>query len=328
MKNRIAVIGAGISGIYVAKELSKFAQVTVFEKSRGFGGRMSTRTRDDFEFDHGAQYFTVKSNEFNDFLLPYIDTGIICRWLPKMVCIENGHSHDLNNSISDTNFYVPLPKMNSFCRFLASGLEVHLETMVDKISKEGKNWILYQGDKILGKFDWVVCAIPSNQVVQIIPDSFVYKNDVSKIKMQGCYSLMLGFNSPLNINWDAANINGSSIGWVAVNSIKPKRTSKYSVIAQTTNLWAESNIESDQEEVKKYLLEQLSGIINADLSSAVYTDLHRWRYANSDKKDSQKSFVDLDSRLAACGDWCIEGRVEAAFLSAYNLVGLIKEKLE
>ena len=69
MKNRIAVIGAGISGIYVAKELSKFAQVTVFEKSRGFGGRMSTRTRDDFEFDHGAQYFTVKSNEFNDFLL-------------------------------------------------------------------------------------------------------------------------------------------------------------------------------------------------------------------------------------------------------------------
>jgi renalase len=37
---RIAIIGAGISAITIAKNLKKIAKVSVFEKSRGVGGRM------------------------------------------------------------------------------------------------------------------------------------------------------------------------------------------------------------------------------------------------------------------------------------------------
>jgi predicted NAD/FAD-dependent oxidoreductase len=48
--------------------------------------------------------------------------------------------------------------------------------------------------------------------------------------------------------------------------------------------------------------------------------LHRWRYANVGNEESELTLVDDKNRLAACGDWCSEGRVEAAYLSARRIV--------
>ncbi len=59
MKNmkRIAIIGAGISGLTVGYELQKANfDVTVFEKESIVGGRMSTRVKDGFHFDIGADH--------------------------------------------------------------------------------------------------------------------------------------------------------------------------------------------------------------------------------------------------------------------------------
>ena len=42
---KIAIIGAGISGISLSSMLNKTSDVTVFEKSRQPGGRMCTRTK-------------------------------------------------------------------------------------------------------------------------------------------------------------------------------------------------------------------------------------------------------------------------------------------
>ena len=56
----VAVIGAGISGLFAARTLAdRGLNVKVFDKGRGLGGRMSTRRVDGKScFDHGAQYFT------------------------------------------------------------------------------------------------------------------------------------------------------------------------------------------------------------------------------------------------------------------------------
>ena len=56
-KKRIAVVGAGISGLTCAYELQKAGfEVTVFEKRDFVGGRMSTRTKDGLPFDLGANH--------------------------------------------------------------------------------------------------------------------------------------------------------------------------------------------------------------------------------------------------------------------------------
>ena len=65
---KVAIIGAGLAGLTLARRLRGFASVTVLEKSRGLGGRMATRRSDNFEFDHGAQFFTARSTAFRDFI--------------------------------------------------------------------------------------------------------------------------------------------------------------------------------------------------------------------------------------------------------------------
>jgi hypothetical protein len=64
MKQRIAIIGAGISGLTLAQSLKEYADVVVFDKARGVGGRMNTRYADPFYFDHGTQFFTARSKSF------------------------------------------------------------------------------------------------------------------------------------------------------------------------------------------------------------------------------------------------------------------------
>lgn len=56
-KKRIAIIGAGIAGLTCGYELKKAGhEVTVFEKDTHVGGRMSSRLKDGFLFDLGADH--------------------------------------------------------------------------------------------------------------------------------------------------------------------------------------------------------------------------------------------------------------------------------
>jgi len=72
--NDFICIGGGISGISAAHLLSDAGlSGLVLEKSRGLGGRMSTRKLDlppygSAAFDHGAQFFTLKTDEARTFL--------------------------------------------------------------------------------------------------------------------------------------------------------------------------------------------------------------------------------------------------------------------
>ena len=88
----VAVIGAGITGISLANLLKKKVNLTVFEKSRGVGGRMATRRAEPYQFNHGAQYFKVENNEFKDFLQPLMKNKIIKP-------LETNYIEVLNNKV-------------------------------------------------------------------------------------------------------------------------------------------------------------------------------------------------------------------------------------
>ena len=61
----VAVVGGGMAGVVCARTLVQAGhRVTLFEKSREFGGRMATRRTEFGGFDHGAQYFTVRDARF------------------------------------------------------------------------------------------------------------------------------------------------------------------------------------------------------------------------------------------------------------------------
>lgn len=119
---KIAIIGAGIGGLTLARELAKKANVTLFEKARGVGGRMSTRYADPFYFDHGAQCFTARSKEFQAFLKPYMDAGIVAEWKGKVINLELGKKETKRMWFEP--HLVASPNMNSLCKKLAEGINI------------------------------------------------------------------------------------------------------------------------------------------------------------------------------------------------------------
>ena len=62
----VLVVGAGISGVVAAAELTRAgARVLVLEEGRSVGGRLATRRIGEATFDHGAQSITARTRAAN-----------------------------------------------------------------------------------------------------------------------------------------------------------------------------------------------------------------------------------------------------------------------
>ncbi len=303
---RIGIIGAGLAGLTLATRLKAKHDVTVFEKARGPGGRMSTRRAEPYAFDHGAQYFTQRSEAFGTFLKPLREKGLVQAW-PQQ-------------SDSRQVRYVAAPGMNAICKHLAEDLNLHAGLRIEGLSREDEEWRLTDTEgKSHGPFDWVVSTAPAPQTKVLFPDDFSGQSAISGVEMAGCFALMLGFEASLELDWQALRPEGSPIGWMAVNTSKPGRPESFALLIQSTNEWAERHLEDDPAEVKGMLLKEVSTLVGRDVSSASHQVLHRWRYAATPKPAGVPFLLDEVLNLAVCGDWCLGSKVEAAFESANAL---------
>ncbi|MEM9054953.1 MAG: FAD-dependent oxidoreductase [Pseudomonadota bacterium] len=306
----IAIIGAGLAGLTLASRLRAAHTVTVFEKARGSGGRMSTRRADPYAFDHGAQYFTQRSEAFGAFLQPFLAQGLVQEW---PVDIHDERSGSAAQKVR----YVAVPGMNTVCKALAATLNVYTGCHIERLQRSAGGWSLSaMTGESYGPFDWVISSAPAPQTAALLPSDFTGQAALDKVKMAGCFALMLGFEAPLDLEADAFRPDNSPIGWAAVNASKPGRPVSYSLLIQSTNVWAEAHLEERQERVQEALLDAASSLLAHDLSSASHQVLHRWRYAATPKPAGAPFLLDEDLQLAACGDWCLGSKVEAAFESA------------
>lgn len=321
---KIAIVGAGLSGLVAARRLAAHAEVSIFEKSRGVGGRMATRKCERagiaMQFDHGAQFFTARTPAFQEFLAPLIKRGAIGVW--------NAKFSELNRSTIQNSWrwdeakphYVGIPGMNEVGKALADGLTVNLQTTVSSMAKSGAKWVL-GGDtgKQLGEFDWVVLSVPANQARALLPaDSKLA--DSTLVEMQPCYALMLGFAGSMGLPWHAARVLEADISWISVDNSKPGRPDQCCLVAHSTNAWAAANLEVPAAQARAHLLQEVTEVLGIDAAQASHSDLHRWRYANLQRRDGNPPLIDAEQRLAVCGDWLVHGRVEAAFQSAERML--------
>jgi predicted NAD/FAD-dependent oxidoreductase len=144
--------------------------------------------------------------------------------------------------------------------------------------------------------------------------------------MRACFALMLGLPSPLDLPWQAAVVRDADISWVCVNSSRPGRDGPFTMVVHSTNAWADAHIDDDIDAIRAHVLAEASALCGIDLR-ADYSDVHRWRYANMDKRGGLECYVDDGNHLAACGDWFLRGRVEAAFTSAHALASKLRSRL-
>lgn len=324
----IAVIGAGLSGLVVARRLQALAEVTVFEKSRGAGGRMASRYAGEFEFDHGAQFFTARTEPFRAFLQPLIDVGAVADWQAEFAEFDGRNMTTSRSWGGDYPHFVGAPRMNRIGKVLSADLDIVFETTIASVAREHGGWRLTDsGGQRHGPFDWVVVTAPAPQTAALARGFPELVHFCGERRMLGCFALMLGYKRSIDLPWQAALVRNADISWISVNSSKPGRKPPFTLVIHSTNAWADAHIDDDIDEVLGHMLQEASMVIGKDLAHADHRQVQRWRYANMARQSGPHFFINSEDRLAACGDWCLRGRIEAAFTSANELAKALAAEL-
>ena len=326
MNKKIAVIGAGLAGITFACIMKDKFNVKIFEKSRGVGGRMSTRKESPFIFDHGAQFFKIKTTECKKFFSQLFTQEIIQPWSLKLAYFEGNHLREIKIIKNTDRFYVGVPNMDSILKYISRDCNVILDTKIERIKRKNDIWELYdQNNKSHGMYDWVILSLPAEQSLDLISDKTSFYPNVKKIKMKGCYSLMVGMDKSLQLDFDAAFIENKDIAWLALNNSKPSRMRNHCLVINSSYEYASKNINTPKDKVLEHLLNISSNLINYDLSKSPVIKIHQWRYVEAECSPKENYFIDHQNKIAVCGDWLINSRVEGAFLSANELSKEIAE---
>ncbi len=313
---RVAVVGAGIAGLRAAALISPHARVVVFEKSRGFGGRLATRRAGAFSFDHGAPYFRARDPEFVAYLADLAARGIVAPWRARFAEID-GARIDMRATWDEADaHYVGVPGMSAVGRHMAEGLDVRRETRIVATLADDAGWGLEsEGGEAHGPFDALVLALPAPQTLDLLPSENPLTASARAARMQGCFALMLGYEGKLASPFDAALVRGSPLSWISADHSKPGRDDASALVALSANDWADAHIEDDPEAVRQALLAALASLLGEAVRAPSHMALHRWRFANAGRAHAPLAAFDAPRRLAVCGDWLVQGRVEAAFLS-------------
>ena len=315
---RIAILGAGVAGACLASQLKQKHTLEVFEKSRGPGGRMSTRRTDDWKVDHGAQFFTIRDDRFVNFAAPLIHSGVIRHWRPRLAVFRN-ETWTLDEWKDE--HYVAAPSMNSLSKHLLEGVEVHYGTQIDSISGYNGHWELNTNKGDFGFFDLVISTMPAPQATKILPKECVFVEELSKVQMQPCLAFFVRLKEDIDLGWDAAIVKENAVSWMAMNHSKPGRSQHVPVfVMHLESSFSATNFDRD---MKSWCIETMASLCKIHPSQVHELYAHRWRYAKTSVPANQFSYFDEHLGLAVAGDWCPGERVEGAVVSALDLLDKI-----
>ena len=318
---KIAVIGAGITGITLANLLQKKFNLTVFEKSRGVGGRMATRRAEPYQFNHGAQYFKIENKEFKDFLQPLILNKIIKPLEANQIEILNKEVIK-RTKIYNKQYFTAESKMNSVVKYLVNNnFSIKLLCKIEKTIKKNDKWFIIDSENLsYGPYDWLFITIPSNQAIEILNNDFKFLDIIKKLKMRSCFSLMLGFDKIKEFDFDTALFLEEDIQWLSISKKILEKKEYYNLLINSSYNFAEQNINGSKDKISDYLIKQVSDILKCELNNYKHKALHFWKYAMSEKNNNLGSLLDENLKVIVCGDWCMNGKVEGGFLSAKDAV--------
>ena len=97
------------------------------------------------------------------------------------------------------------------------------------------------------------------------------------------------------------------------------RPKKFSILSNSSFEYAEKNINTPRENVLTNLLNETQNLFKKDKLKINFVKLHHWMYVETENSPKEDFFIDHERKIAVCGDWFINSRVEGAYLSASRL---------
>ncbi len=314
----VLIIGAGLAGLTAATELKQAGkQVCVLDKSRGPGGRMSTRVQGAQQWDHGAQYFTARSAAFRQQLATWLALGVVAPWDTAIGAWEQGQL----TATAPLPRYVGVPGMKSPLQALASTLNIYFNHQVTSLEKHSQLWRVHTLEQTFSARQ-LVLALPAPQAAALLPPDSAAFALANAVVMQPCWALMLATSSPLALPFSGIFVNEGPVAWVAADSSKPGRaTFENTWVVHASAEWTAAHLEHAPEAITALLIDEFNHLLkrwqpHAPTPHWHYAKAHRWRYARGAVEGRQ--CVWPDEGLALAGDWLAGGKVEGAFLAGMH----------
>ena len=315
---RVAIVGAGIAGLVTARLLTRLGwPVTLFEKARGPGGRLATRRETVGHFDHGTQYFCARDPRFQAMVDPLLRDGVLATWQPRFVHLDSqGDFH----SEPVKGWLVGAPRMSALTRALAEPLTIVYDCRIATLEPLCNTWLLLADDsREFADFDVALLACPAPQAAVLAAPATELAAALDAVTMLPCWAAMLALPAPLDLPWDAAQVDGSPLAWIANNSTKPGRADTPCWVLHATHEWSIEHEDDSPTTVARALAKEFLALIRQPKLKPAYLAGHRWRYARPDETLGQRCLFDPELGLGAAGDWCLAANVEGAFLSGVAL---------
>ena len=326
----IAIIGAGISGLAAAHALQDAGHtVTLFEQSHDVGGRATSRKRDGFIYDSGAQYIKGGSP---------ISTALITERFRTDDLLDIARPvwiFDAQGSIQEGDPQQNAdPKWNyssgliALAHRMAEHLNIHLATTISHVEQTNNGWQLYDTTgNSAGTFDQLLITLPAPQTVELIQFSqmatelqYNVITHLQKARYNPLLSVMLGY-SPLPesrpyyalVNTDKAHPI-SWLAWEHEKSLARTPANTGLLIAQMAPSYSRDHWQKPDAEIIHDVAGKVATLIHENLPEPVFTDIQRWPYAlPSEKADADAlNALIIPYGLAFCGDAFVGGRVHLA----------------
>ena len=317
----IAIIGTGFSAATLSYFIKK--DLDFYEKSRGAGGRCSTRRVEDVGlFDHGLQYIKNPNPEFKEMLS---DCSV---WQGNFKIFEN---NQLKND-ADKERIIHENGNNLLIKNLFKNKNIFVNKELKSIEKKSDHLQLTFKDETQEQYKIVVITAPFQQAYNLTKQFTENFFSNFNFSMQPSLTVMVAFNKSLKLDLSAITFENDDVLGFAAN----ENTKKKNLINKDLELWTiQSSLKYAVKNIKEYrnnkqflideILKNFSNKLKINISKEQihYSDIHGWLYAYTLNTSSPNCYWDSHLRLGICGDWFSGGNAESAFFNAKKLANLI-----
>jgi renalase len=345
------IVGAGLSGLKAASDLHAAGhRVLVLDKGRGIGGRAATRRWDGVPVDHGAQFFTARSDEFRAQTDDWLARGVCFPWCngfsqwdddgrgirapdptdsqhPRFACHAgmSALGKDLARSLPAES--ICLKSRVATLRLVEDYWQASLESSVDG------------GDLPSGRC--LILALPVTQALELLKNSGLLdeidsaaRRRLATVEYAPTLAVILRglADAPA---WKGIQLRDKTLSWISDDTSKrgaedsnAEKTARIFVLHASSDFSREWQ-DADLSEATRLMVARAGELVGDWIVQLPDQQIHRWRYAHVPLGIAEVAFLQIDGnerrpRLYVCGDAFNGSKIEGAYCSGLMLANALK----
>lgn len=324
----VGIVGAGIAGLTLATELeAKGLEVALVDKGRGYGGRMATRRIENIRLDHGTQYFTAQSPDFQATVSRWESQDLIRTWFDTLNTTDN---------CPDTQprpRYIPKSVgMTALPKALADALNapIHLGQRIVRLQVHPEAWgLVNEVGETLVICKQLVITAPLPQTLALFQQSGIElelhpRQTLESVRYAPSLAWMILTENPyfkVHFPNGLRFPEGEPLSWMACNVSKYQQESPLTALTLHASAdFSKQCFEASEEDIWKKLFPLIHRYTQVKEMDILVKQLHRWRYAFAENPLESPVFqVQHPLPLWLAGDaFGVGTKIESAWRSGFE----------